>query len=56
MARNKWLRAIPTDGLSDAIAVAMRPGYRLLDCPEYPDDGRSQTDNDTQEHQRQSRD
>ena len=34
----------------------MRPGYRLLDFPEYPDDGRSQTDNDTQEHERQSRD
>jgi hypothetical protein len=41
--------------LSDAIAVAMRLGDRLLDFPEHPDDGRSQTDHDTQEHQRQSR-
>jgi hypothetical protein len=50
-----WLRIVFSDRLSDAITVAMRLGYRLLDFPEHPDDGRSQTDHDTQEHQRQSR-
>ena len=39
-----------------AIAVAMQLGELRFDFPKHPDESRSQTDNDTQEHQRQSRD
>jgi hypothetical protein len=42
-------------GLSDAIALAIRLGRLLLDFPEHPDEGRTQTDHDNQKQQRQCR-
>jgi hypothetical protein len=62
-AKSRWQRAAPRGAivfrrpksagrLSEPIAVATRFGH-LLDLPEHPHKGNSQTDDDAQKYQRQ---